>query len=364
MTLPLTPPVQPMLASSVDEVPERDGLLFEPKWDGFRCLVFRDGDSVFLQSRSGKDLARYFPEAVAFLRAELPDRVVLDGELVVEVDGELNFDALTERIHPAASRITLLAGQTPARYIAFDLLAEGDEVLLELPLRQRRARLEALFEQVKGERVHLTPVTGEVATAREWFTLFEGAGLDGLIAKPAEAPYAPGKRTLVKIKHARTADCVLAGLRWHVKTEPGTAVGSLLLGLYDEHGVLHHVGVVGSFPMARRRALVAELAELREGAEDGHPWLVEEMAEGGQRLPGGINRWRSTEQVWVPLRPERVVEVAYTQTEGAFPARLRHNGQFLRWRPDREAGSCRYDQLEQPARYDLDSVLGGEVRPA
>ncbi|WHT21569.1 ATP-dependent DNA ligase [Crossiella sp. CA-258035] len=362
MTLPLTPPVQPMLASPVDEVPDRDGLLFEPKWDGFRCVVFRDGDSVFLQSRSGKDLARYFPEAVEFLRAGLPDRVVIDGELVVEVDGELDFDALTERIHPAASRITLLAAQHPARFIAFDLLAHGDETLLELPFTERRARLEKLFEQVSGDRVHLTPATAEIATAREWFTLFEGAGLDGLIAKPADGPYAPGKRTLLKIKHARTADCVLAGLRWHVKTEPGTAVGSLLLGLYDDKGVLHHVGVIGSFPAAKRKALVEELAELREGAEDNHPWLTGETD--GQRLPGAINRWRSNEQSWLPLRPERVVEIAYTQTEGGFPARLRHNGLFLRWRPDREPDSCRYDQLDQPAKYDLDSVLGGEVKPA
>ncbi|MBP2473433.1 ATP-dependent DNA ligase [Crossiella equi] len=361
MTLPLTPPVQPMLASSAEEVPDRGGLLFEPKWDGFRCLVFRDGDAVFLQSRSGKDLARYFPEAVAFCRAELPDRVVLDGELVVEVDGELDFDALTERIHPAASRVELLSGRTPARFIAFDLLAEGEESLLDLPFRVRRERLERLFTRVPADRVHLTPVTSDVATAREWFTLFEGAGLDGLIAKPADGVYAPGKRTLVKIKHARTADCVLAGLRWHVKTEPGTAVGSLLLGLHDEDGVLHHVGVIGSFPAARRKALVEELSPLITDAA-GHPWL--DGAVEGQRLPGAVNRWRGNEAAWVPLRPERVVEIAYTQTEGGHPARLRHNGLFQRWRPDREPASCRYDQLDTPARYDLPSVLGGEVKPA
>ena len=359
MALPLTPPVLPMLASPADAVSDRDGLWYEPKWDGFRCIVFRDGDELYLQSRNGKDLARYFPEMCAALLAELPERIVVDGELVIERDGELDFDALTERIHPAKSRITLLSEQTPARFIGFDLLAHGDESLLDQPFSTRRKRLEEVLPQ--GERVHITPVTDDPATAREWFTLFEGAGLDGLIGKPADAPYSPNKRVLTKIKHARTADCVVAGFRWHVKAEPGTAVGSLLLGLHDERGVLHHVGVVGSFTMARRRALVEELAELRVNAAEGHPWLGEHT---DRRLPGGENRWRKGEQAWEPLRPERVLEISYSQTEGAHPARLRHNGQFARWRPDRDAASCRYDQLEQPARYDLPSVLSGEVRPA
>lgn len=357
VALPLTPPVQPMLATAVDKIPTGSELLFEPKWDGYRCLVFRDGDEVTLQSRSGKPLNRYFPEVVAAMLRRLPERVVLDGELVVAKNDRLDFDALSERIHPAASRIALLSESTPADFVAFDVLVIGDEVLVDQPTTARRAALEALI--TPGDSLYLSPATTDAATARQWFELFEGAGLDGVIGKPADGPYTPGKRTMVKVKHARTADCVVAGLRWHKDTEPGTAVGSLLLGLHDDGGVLHHIGVVGSFKAAERRELATELADLI--TEDVHPWIG---AEDGRRIPGEINRWRGKHADWVPLRPERVLEIAYTQTEGTHPARLRHNGQFARWRPDREPESCRYDQLDTPARYDVESVLRGEVKPA
>lgn len=359
MALPLEPPVKPMLARPAKRIPDEGGMVFEPKWDGFRCLVFRDGTEITLQSRSGKPLNRYFPEVCARLLDTLPSRVVLDGELVVAADGRLSFDALTERVHPADSRVQLLAEQSPARFVAFDLLAHEDADHTGESTSARRDRLVALLTDRAG--VHLTPATDDPDTARSWFTLFEGAGLDGVIGKPADGPYEPGKRTMVKYKHARTADCVLGGLRWHADTEPGTAVGSLLLGLHDEHGVLHHVGVVGSFTAARRRELASELSGLR--TEDPHPWLGEH-AQDGRRLPGAITRWRSGELPWVPLRPERVLEVGYEHTEGGHPSRFRHTAQFVRWRPDREPESCTYAQLEEPARYDLDAVLRGEVKPA
>jgi ATP-dependent DNA ligase len=316
-----------------------------------RCLVFRDGDEVLLQSRSGKPLNRYFPEIETEVRRVLPSRAVVDGELVVARNDELDFDALSERIHPAASRVALLSEQTPAVFVAFDLLALGSQTLIESPTMQRRAALLDLTD------LNVTPATTDRELAREWFTLFEGAGLDGVIAKPADAPYTPGKRTMLKVKHARTADAVVAGLRWHKDTEPGTAVGSLLLGLYDDDGLLHHIGVVGSFRAAERRALANELAELISEGE--HPWTAPRP---GQRIPGEINRWRGAQAEFVPLRPERVLEFHYTQTEGEHPVRLRHNGQFARWRPDREPLSCRYDQLDIPARYDVASVLRGELR--
>jgi ATP-dependent DNA ligase len=280
---------------------------------------------------------------------------VLDGELVVARDGRLDFDALTERVHPAESRVRLLAEQTPACYIAFDLLALDDKSFVGEPTAVRRGRLEKLA----ADGIQVTPATTEPETARHWFELFEGAGLDGVIGKPLNDAYSPGKRTMFKYKHSRTADCVLAGLRWHADGGPGEAVGSFLLGLYDEQGLLHHVGVVGSFPATRRRELAGELTPLITDGE--HPWLGDAVAE-GQRLPGGVTRWRSTEQPWVPLRPERVVEVGYEHTEGGHPARFRHTAQFSRWRPDRDPSSCGYAQLEEPARYDLEAVFRGEVR--
>jgi ATP-dependent DNA ligase len=360
VVLPLTPPIEPMLATATSGIPRRDGLMFEPKWDEFRCIVFRDGEQVELQSRSGKLLTRYFPEAVGYLAQALPSRCVLDGELVVTRNGRLSFDALTERVHPAASRIELLSVQSPSSFVAFDLLAIDDTVSLDAPFHERRAALERLVRT--GSNVHLTPITDDPDVAAQWFELFEGAGLDGLIAKPAGAPYQPGKRAMLKIKHARTADCVVAGFRWH---KTGDVVGSLLLGLYDDNDVLHHVGVVGAFPAAQRAALVGELEPLRAGADTDHPWLGEEDGSGAgpaRRLPGAENRWRAGGLPWVPLRPERVVEVAYEHTEGGHPARFRLNPRFVRWRPDREPRTCRYDQLDEPARYDLDSVLRGEVR--
>ncbi|MYW96600.1 ATP-dependent DNA ligase [Amycolatopsis rubida] len=353
MALPVQAPIKPMLAKPAKAIPDSGGLLFEPKWDGFRCLVFRDGDDITLQSRAEKPLNRYFPEVLAALRESLPERVVLDGELVVARDGKLDFDALTERIHPADSRVQLLAEQSPAQFVAFDVLALGDESFVDEPTSARRERLESL------PGVALTPATTDPETARRWFELFEGAGLDGVIGKPLDEPYSPGKRVLFKYKHSRTADCVLAGLRWHVDGEPGEAVGSFLLGLYDETGLLHHVGVVGSFPVARRRELAQELAPLITDGE-GHPWLGDAVRE-GQRIPGGITRWRSKEQPWVPLRLERVVEVSYEHTEGGYPSRFRHTAQFARWRPDREPSSCGYSQLDEPARYDLSAVFRGEV---
>ena len=359
MALPLTPPVQPMLAKAVKSIPDDASLVFEPKWDGFRCLVFRDGDEVTLQSRSGKPLNRYFPEAEIALRAALPERVVVDGELVVDIDGRLDFDKLAERIHPAASRVKMLSETTPSRFIAFDVLALGDDLLLDTPGVERRRRLEDLL--VVTDSVHLTPATTSSDLARQWFEIFEGAGLDGVMGKPADGPYTPNKRTMLKFKHSRTADCVVAGLRWYKDTEPGEAVGSLMLGLYDNTGGLNHVGVVGSFSAVRRRELAVELADLmRDGAAD-HPWAKWHEAE-TTRKPGSVSRWRTTEQPWVPLRLERVVEVAYEHTEGGYPSRFRHTAQFQRWRPDREPSSCTYEQLDEPARYDLASVLKGEVR--
>jgi len=361
---PVEPPVKPMLAAPVEQFPDRADLLFEPKWDGFRCLVFAGG-SVFLQSRTGKPFDRYFPEVVDAVRGALDRPVVLDGELVVAVADEhgdrLDWDALSERIHPASSRVRELAERTPARFVAFDLLAVDERDLRGEPFERRRELLASLQLDVPGVRT--TPITGDRGTAAEWFRLFEGAGLDGVIGKAAGSPYQPGKRTMVKLKHARTADCVVAGLRWHANTEPGTAVGSLLLGLHDGSGALHHVGVVGAFSAARRRELARSLGELQlpEDRAEQHPWLGPDAAD-GRRLPGAINRWRSSEAPWQPLRPELVVEVGYDHTEGEHPPRFRHTTQFHRWRPDRDPGSCTYEQLTEPARYDLDAVLRGEVR--
>ena len=348
MQLPVLPPVKPMLAKSVPRVPD-GAYVYEPKWDGFRCIVFRAGDEVELGSRNEKPLTRYFPDVVAAVKAQLPQRCVVDGEIVIATGAGLDFEALLQRIHPAASRISLLAETTPASFIAFDLLALDDEDLMAVPFARRRARLE---QALAGARppVHLTPATDDPALAREWFTLFEGAGLDGVVAKPAQGAYEPDKRTMQKVKHARTADCVVGAYRWH---KSGPVVGSLVLGLYDEQARLQHVGVAASFPMARRRELVDELAPylLPEGAS--HPWLGEAASE---RIPGGEpSRWnRDKDLSFVALRPELVVEVAYDHMEGA---RFRHTAQFVRWRPDRDPHSCTYAQLERPVRFDLGSVL-------
>ncbi len=360
MRPPFDPPLEPMLAKPVDELPVGDGWLYEPKWDGFRALVFRDGDEVLTQSRDLKPLDRYFPELAGPLRATLPERCILDGEIVIAgPGGGLDFDALLLRIHPAESRIRLLAAGTPASFVAWDLLALGDEDLRALPQGERRARLEAVLG-LAAPPVHLTPATRDRALAADWFHRFEGAGLDGVIAKRLDAPYQAGKRAMLKIKHRRTADCVVAGFRWH-KDGPGTLVGSLLLGLYDEAGTLNHVGITASFTMARRAELVEELAPLRVAAMDGHPWAewaewAEAAAASGQRVPGATSRWsRGRDLSWEPLRLERVVEVAYDHLQGS---RFRHATTFVRWRPDRSPADCRYDQLAETPPYELSAIFG------
>jgi ATP-dependent DNA ligase len=359
MRLPFAPPLAPMLSRAADALPDGDGWQFEPKWDGFRTLVFRDGADVLLQSRDEKPMNRYFPELVAPLCAALPERCVVDGEIVIVGAGGLDFEALLLRIHPAASRVTLLAAQAPASFVAWDLLALGDQDLRDAPLAVRRERLEQVLAR-PAPPVHLSPATRDRALAEDWFRRFEGAGLDGVMAKPLDAAYRAGERTMVKVKHARTADCVVAGFRWH-KKGPGTMVGSLLLGLYDDDGTLHHVGVTAAFTDAVRRRLVGELAPLREHALEDHPWrdwaeLSEEASAMGQRLPGATSRWnRGKDLHWEPLRPERVCEVAYDHMQGS---RFRHAAQFVRWRPDKRPRDCRYDQLEVTPAYELERVFG------
>ncbi len=357
--LPFDPPLAPMLSSAADDLPTGDGWLFEPKWDGFRTLVFRDGGEILLQSRDEKPMDRYFPELIEPLTAALPERCVLDGEIVITGENGLDFEALLLRIHPAASRVKLLAEQSPASFVAWDLLAIGDEDLREAPLEQRRERLEQVFAQTAA-RVHLSPATRDRAQAEDWFTRFEGAGLDGVMAKRLDSPYLAGERTMIKIKHSRTADCVVAGFRWH-KNGPGTMVGSLLLGLYDDQGTLHHVGVTATFTNAVRKQLVEELAPLRENALEGHPWqhwaeAQHEANEKGQRVPGAASRWnRGKDLSWEPLRPERVCEVAFDHMQGT---RFRHGAKFLRWRHDKPAHDCRYDQLDVTPAYELERVFG------
>ncbi|HEX6969494.1 MAG TPA: ATP-dependent DNA ligase [Micromonosporaceae bacterium] len=362
MRLPINPPVEPMLAKSVSEIPTEAGMTYEPKWDGFRCIVFRDGDEVELASRGGKTLTRYFPEIVEQVRRQFPTRCAVDGELIVirRADpgpARLDFELLGQRIHPAVSRVRLLSRSTPADFIAFDLLAIDDDSLMDQPYPRRRARLAEALAEVSPP-MHLTQITTDLDTARRWFEIFEGAGLDGVIAKPANLRYAPGKRLMFKVKHARTADVVVAGFRWH---KSGPVVGSLLLGLYDDAGLLHHVGVCASFTAKRRAQLLDELAPYREGVTD-HPWLHGDH-ERGQRLPGAPSRWSGTKNLdWEPVRPELVAEVAYDAMEGD---RFRHTAQFVRWRPDRDPRSCRYEQLERPIRFDVDQVLRGDpVRAA
>jgi ATP-dependent DNA ligase len=348
MDLPVMPPVSPMLATSIPEVPEGD-YLYEPKWDGFRCIVFRDGDEVVLGSRNEKPLTRYFPEVVDAVRANLPDRCVVDGEIVIAGEGTLEFETLQNRIHPAASRVNLLAVETPASFIAFDLLALGDEDLTGQSQQVRRTRLEDALAGTKAP-IHLTQVTTDAAVAREWFATFEGAGLDGVMAKPLGATYQPDKRVMKKVKHARTADCVVAGYRWH---KSGPVVGSLMLGLYDDDGNLNSVGVSASFPMKRRAELVEELAPYVT-TDENHPWVGAWAVEQNPMKNAG-SRWNNGKDLsFVALRPELVVEVGYDHMEGR---RFRHTTQFKRWRPDREPESCTYAQLEVPVTYDLSDVL-------
>jgi ATP-dependent DNA ligase len=350
--LPVMPPVPPMLAKPVADIPA--GQSYEPKWDGFRSIVFCDGDEVEIGSRNERPMTRYFPELVEAVRAKFPARAVVDGEIVV-ADTErnrLDFEALQQRIHPAESRITLLSEQTPASFVAFDLLALGDEDLTGQPFVDRRAALEHAFAGAEAP-VHLTPATQDHDRARQWFDQFEGAGLDGLIAKRLDLRYQPGKRVMSKIKHERTADCVVAGYRTH-KSGPDR-VGSLLLGLYTADGVLASVGVVGAFTMARRRELFAELQPLVTTFDE-HPWASAQQ-EAGNRTPrkSETSRWNAGKDLsFTPLRPERVVEVRYDYMEGD---RFRHTTQFVRWRPDRDPRSCTYDQLEQPVSVNLADVL-------
>jgi len=351
MDLPVMPPVSPMLAKLVAEIPA--GMQYEAKWDGFRVIVFRDGEDIEIASRTTKSLTRYFPEVVEAARAELPRRCVIDGEIVIAHDGRLHFEELLERIHPADSRVRTLAERTPASLVAFDLLALDSTALLHEP---QSARREALVEALRPARppVYTAPATRDQELARSWFTQFEGAGLDGVVAKPLDLPYRPGDRVMYKIKHARTADCVVAGYRLH---KSGPVVGSLLLGLHDDAGQLQHVGVCASFPMAKRQKLVEELAPLRMDDVAGHPWgeWTDEAAHASRRMPGGPSRWSGGKDLsWVPLRPERVCEVAYDHMEGS---RFRHTAQFRHWRPDRTPESCTYAQLEEPVGYDLGELL-------
>jgi len=350
--LPVLPPVSPMLAKLSRTLPTSEGLIYEPKWDGFRCIVFRDGDEVELGSRNERPLTRYFPELVESIRREAPPRCVMDGEVVIAGPSGLDFDALLQRIHPADSRVRMLAASTPASFVAFDLLALGEEDLRPLGFAERRRRLVEALAAARPP-VHVTPATTDPEVARDWFDRFEGAGLDGVVAKKPDGPYREGERVMAKVKHERTADCVVAGFRWH---KSGGIVGSLLLGLFDTGGTLHHVGVTASFTAARRRELVGELESYRADSLDGHPWGAWAAAEETGRMPGGQSRWNAKRDLsWEPLRPELVCEVAYDHLQGD---RFRHATTFRRWRPDRSPGSCTYEQLDQAPAAELASVFG------
>jgi ATP-dependent DNA ligase len=349
-----------MLAKLIDGLPTGDGFLFEPKWDGFRAIVFRSDRDVHIQSRDLRPLDRYFPELHDALIERLPADVVVDGEIVIATPHGLDFDLLQLRLHPAASRVAKLAKESPASFVAFDLLAANGRSMMDAPFEQRREGLETLLSHVQPP-VYLTPMTGDPAVATEWLQQFEGAGLDGVIAKPKDGVYEPGTRAMFKIKHVRTADCVVAGFRWH-KSGPD-AIGSLLLGLYDDRGVLHHVGVTSSFTMATRKALASELEPLRRDAMASHPWREwadasrSSAAAGraGQRMPGGQSRWSAGKDLsWEPLRLERACEVKYDHLQGD---RFRHAATFLRWRADKPPGECRYDQLEVTPPYELSKVF-------
>jgi ATP-dependent DNA ligase len=370
MDLPVMPPVSPMLAKLARALPDKGDLLFEPKWDGFRCIAFRDGDEIELGSRNERPLTRYFPDVVEAVRQGLPERCVVDGEIVIATAAGLDFDALQLRLHPAESRVRKLAAETPASFVAFDLLALGDRDLRPAPFRERRSVLEAALSGVRPP-MHLTPATDDRGVAAEWFERFEGAGLDGIVAKPLDLPYRENERCMIKIKHERTADCVVAGFRWH---KSGPIVGSLLLGLYDDEGVLHHVGVTASFKMDMRKELVDVLEPYRQGAADAHPWFwgIAEGGEGGEgagegggesvpneptaRRPEAHSRWNAKKDLsFEPLRPELVCEVAYDHLQGE---RFRHGTTFRRWRTDRTPQSCTYAQLDSANPEALAAVFG------
>jgi ATP-dependent DNA ligase len=355
MDLPVNPPVLPMLAKRVSELPTGETWLFEPKWDGFRTLIFRDGDELFIQSRDEKPLDRYFPELAAPLKAQLPKKCALDGEIVIATDEGLAFEALQMRLHPAASRVEKLSKEIPASIVFFDILAEGKKDLTRVAFEERRERLCALLEDAEPP-LHVTPATRDRATAADWFKRFEGAGLDGVMAKQLTGLYEPNKRTMLKVKHEREADCVVAGFRWH-KDAKGTAIGSLLLGLFNEDGELQHVGVCASFPMAKRKELVGFLEPYRKDAMKDHPWkswasFEEETA---QRRPGAQSRWSQGKDLsWEPLRPELVLEVAYDHMQGG---RFRHTAQFRRWRTDKKPADCTYEQLEVIPPHELREIF-------
>jgi ATP-dependent DNA ligase len=359
------PPIEPMLAKATESLPSAGDLLYEPKWDGFRALVFRDADNVHIQSRDLRPLDRYFPDLHEALLRALPRGCVLDGEIVIATRGGLDFDALQLRLHPAASRVAMLAKQDPASFVAFDLLAANNRSLMAERQDERRAALEKLLAKAKPP-LYLTPVTREREVAKRWLEEFEGAGLDGVVAKLAGIPYQPGRRAMMKVKHVRTADCVVAGFRWHKtgrgqppRGQDGTpAVGSLLLGLYDKGGVLHHVGVTSAFTMAMRKQLARELEPLRKNAFRGHPWRewANADAAAGSRMPGASSRWSAGKDLsWEPLRIERVCEVKYDHLQGD---RFRHAAIFQRWRPDKPPEDCRYDQLEAATPYELARIFG------
>jgi ATP-dependent DNA ligase len=353
----ISPPIEPMLAKLADDLPPEGGCLYEPKWDGFRAIVFRGADDVYLQSRDSRPLDRYFPELHALLLERLPKNCVLDGEIVIVTTNGLDFDALQLRLHPAQSRVAKLANETPSSFVAFDVLYWRKD-LRSAPQAERRAALEELLGKVKPP-VYLTPVTRERAVALDWLTRFEGAGLDGVIAKPEALPYMPGKRAMVKVKHARTADCVVAGFRWYKGTKD--AIGSLLLGLYDDNERLQHVGVASSFPMTMRKQLVKILEPLRSDAMKDHPWKEwAGAAAESSRMPGGQSRWSAGKDLsWEPLRPERVCEVKYDHMQGE---RFRHAALFLRWRPDKPPRECGYDQLEVTRPYELEKIFSSGSR--
>ena len=361
MHLPVNPPVLPMLAKRVGELPAGDAWIFEPKWDGFRTLVFRDGDEIFIQSRDEKPLDRYFPELIDPLKAQLPERCVLDGEIVIARDGALDFEALQMRLHPAASRVKKLAGEIPASVVFFDLLCENDRDLRNTPFAKRRATLESLLSDA-APPLHLTPATRERDTAADWFRRFEGAGLDGVVAKSEAGMYEPNKRVMLKVKHERDCDCVVAGFRWH-KGGEGKAIGSLLLGLHDDEGNLEHVGVCASFTDVKRRELATFLAPYRANALDNHPWRewadAQADAESSpHRRPGGASRWSQGKDLsWEPLRPELVAEVAYDHMQGS---RFRHTAQFRRWRSDKRPADCTYAQLEVVPPHELAEIFALE----